>query len=167
MGKDVKTQPCPECGGRMRYEMHDDVLTYKGQSRTIKTLGWWCTQCGEAILSGEPLGAHETAFQRLKAEVDGVLAPAEVARIRTALGLSQRRASELLGGGPRAFQKYEAGTQALSVAMSHLLRLLANDPSRLRELSGPTTVRARKRARGRTDSPSTTKKNRDRAAASR
>jgi len=37
----VKTQPCPECGGEMRYEKHDDVLTYRDQTRTIKTLGWW------------------------------------------------------------------------------------------------------------------------------
>lgn len=153
MAKAGKKQPCPECGGVMRYEKHDDVLTYKGSSRTIKTLGWWCTKCDEAILSGDPLVAHEKAFQELKAEVDGVLAPSEVAAIRAALGLSQRRASELLGGGPRAFQKYESGTQALSVAMSHLLRLLANDPSRLRELIGPTTVKTSGRTRARKKTP--------------
>lgn len=146
MAKDVKTQPCPECGGLMQYEEHDDVLTYKGKSRTIETLGWWCTNCDEAILTGDPLVAHEKAFQQFKAEVDGVLGPAEVARIRVALGLSQRKASELLGGGPRAFQKYESGTQALSVAMSHLLRLLARDPSRLRELSEPTQAKPPRRA---------------------
>jgi HTH-type transcriptional regulator/antitoxin MqsA len=126
----------------MRFEKRDDVLVYKGHSRTLRTLGWWCTSCDEAIFAGEPLVAHEKAFLQLKAEVDGVLGPAEVAKIRTALGLSQRKASELLGGGPRAFQKYEAGTQALSVAMSHLLRLLAKDPARLRELTGPATVKA-------------------------
>lgn len=134
MSKNTKTLQCPECGHPMRYEKHDDVLTYKGQSRTIKTLGWWCLHCGEAILSGEPLVAHEKAFQQFKAELDGVLGPAEVAKARAALKLSQRQASELLGGGPRSFQKYEAGTQAVSVAMSHLLRLLENDPSRLVEL---------------------------------
>ncbi len=132
----IKTQPCVECGGQMRFERHDDVLVYKGQTRTIKTLGWWCSSCGEAILSGEPLLAHEQAFQKFKAEVDGVLNPEEVARVRARLGLSQRKAGELLGGGPRAFQKYESGTQAVSVPMSLLLTLLANDPSRLQELSG-------------------------------
>jgi HTH-type transcriptional regulator/antitoxin MqsA len=115
----------------MRYQKHDDVLVYKDRTRTIRTLGWWCTKCEEAILSAEPLVAHERAFQQLKAEV------AEVAKIRTALGLGQRKVGELLGGSPRAFQKYESGKQALSVPMSHLLRLLACDPSRLRELGGP------------------------------
>jgi HTH-type transcriptional regulator/antitoxin MqsA len=54
---------------------------------------------------------------------------------REKLRLSQRRAGEVLGGGPRAFQKYESGKQAVSVPMSNLLRLLARDPSRLREIA--------------------------------
>ncbi len=135
MAHEVKTQPCPECGGLMRYEKHDDVLEYQGHKRTIKTLGWWCTKCGEAILTGDPLVRHERAFLQLKAEVDGVLGPKEVARVREGLGLSQRTAGELLGGGPRGFQKYESGKQAVSTAMSHLLRLLAKDPSRLGDLA--------------------------------
>jgi len=134
MPKRLKTQPCPECGGIMRFESRPDVVSYKGHERTIETLGWWCTQCGEGILAGDALKANEQVFQELKAEVDAVLSPAEVAAIRAKLGLSQRKAGELLGGGPRAFQKYEAGTQAVSTPMSNLLRLLANDPSRLAEL---------------------------------
>ena len=136
MPRKLETQPCPECGGEMRYQKHADVLTYKGQERTIKSLGWWCRECGDAILSGEALRAHQQAFLAFKAELDEVLSPVEVAAVREKLGLSQRKAGELLGGGPRAFQKYEAGTQAVSAPMSNLLRLLAKDPSRLRELQG-------------------------------
>jgi HTH-type transcriptional regulator/antitoxin MqsA len=135
MSKRPKTQACPECGGIMRFEKRPNVLTYKGHERTVETLGWWCTQCGEGILSGDALLANEQAFQELKAEVDEVLSPSEVASVRTKLGSSQRKAGELLGGGPRAFQKYEAGTRAVSTPMSNLLRLLANDPSRLGELA--------------------------------
>jgi HTH-type transcriptional regulator/antitoxin MqsA len=119
----------------MRLEMRPNVLSYKDHERTVETQGWWCTQCGEGILSGDSLRANEQAFQELKAEVDAVLSPTEVAAIRAKLGLSQRKAGELLGGGPRAFQKYEAGTQAVSTPMSNLLRLLANDPTRLGELA--------------------------------
>jgi HTH-type transcriptional regulator / antitoxin MqsA len=134
MAHEVKTQSCPECGGLMRYEKHDDVLEYKGHKHTIKTLGWWCTKCGEAILSGEPLVRHERAFLQFKADVDGVLGPKQVAKVRESLGLSQRKAGEVLGGGPRAFQKYESGKQAVSTPMSHLLRLLKRDPARLKEI---------------------------------
>lgn len=70
--EEVEAQLCPECGGQMCYERHDDVLEYKGQKRTVKTLGWWCSQCGEGILSGKPLLEHERAFLEWKAEVDCV-----------------------------------------------------------------------------------------------
>ena len=74
--------------------------------------------------------------------------------MREALGLSQRKAGEILGGGPRAFQKYESGKQAVSVPMSHLLRLLARDPSRLKELEATKSKSApgAKSSRGRSSS---------------
>lgn len=145
-----KTQPCPECGGNMRYERRDDVLAYKGQEQVQKTSAWWCTNCGEAIFAGKALLARDRAFQQLKADVDHVLGPDQIATVRTKLHLSQRRAGELLGGGPRAFQKYESGRQAVSVPMSNLLRLLARDPARLGEIAPRTrqspTPRPRRRA---------------------
>jgi HTH-type transcriptional regulator/antitoxin MqsA len=127
-------QSCPECGGRMRYREGADVVRYKDHERSIQTTAWWCRSCGEAILAGGDLRAREKAFMALKAEVDGTLTPEEVARIRRKLGVSQREAGKLLGGGPRAFQKYESGAAAVSAPMSNLLRLLAEDPSRLEEL---------------------------------
>jgi len=145
-----KTQPCPECGGNMRYARCDDTLAYKGQERVQKTLAWWCTNCGEAIFAGKALLARDRAFQQLKADVDHVLGPDQIATVRARLRLSQRRAGELLGGGPRAFQKYESGKQAVSVPMSNLLRLLAHDPARLGEIVSRTrrspTPRPRRRA---------------------
>ena len=130
-----KTQPCPSCGGTMRFERRDDVLVYRDHEKRTKTQGWWCTDCDEAILDGKALGERERAFLELKAEVDEVLGPKKVAEVRQKLGLSQRKAGELLGGGPRAFQKYESGKQAVSVPMSNLLLLLDNDPRRLREIA--------------------------------
>ena len=140
-----KTQPCPECGGEMRYGKHADEVSYLGHKRVLDTLGWWCSKCGEAILEGPALQAREKTFLELKAEVDGVLGPDEVAATRERLGLSQRKAGEILGGGPRAFQKYEAGKQAVSVPMSRLLTLLANNPKRLRELPGAPKAAKRPR----------------------
>jgi HTH-type transcriptional regulator/antitoxin MqsA len=122
----------------MVHERRSDPIEYQGRKRTLKTLGWWCSKCDEAIFDGKALRAREKALLELKAEVDGVLGPKEVADARERLGLSQRKAGELLGGGPRAFQKYESGTQAVSVPMSRLLTLLANDPKRLRELTAST-----------------------------
>jgi HTH-type transcriptional regulator/antitoxin MqsA len=77
---------------------------------------------------------RERASLELRAQVEGVLGPKEVAAIRERLELSQRRAGEILGGGPRAFQKDESGEQKASAPMANLLRLLARDPRRLDEL---------------------------------
>jgi len=46
-------------------------LKYKGHERTIQTFAWWCDNCKDGILAGEPLAEHERAWLELKAEVDG------------------------------------------------------------------------------------------------
>lgn len=126
---------CPECGGAMVFEARPGSVEYKGRTATVRLKGHWCSNCGEGILEGAALKKSERAFLALRAKVEGVLGPKEVAAIRERLHLSQRKAGELLGGGPRAFQKYEAGTQQVSLPMTNLLRLLARDPQRLKELS--------------------------------
>jgi len=130
----IPANTCPECGAPMVYETRPDTLEYGGEKRVFPMLAWWCNECDEAIFEGKPLADRERAFLELKAEVDEVLSPSQVAAVRMKLGLSQRKAGELLGGGPRSFYKYESGKQAVSVPMSHLLTLLDHDVSRLQEL---------------------------------
>ena len=59
------------------------------------------------------------------------LPPDEIRAIREGFGLTQREAGELLGGGPNAFAKYEAGTVAPSAAVVNLLLLLKGNPGAL------------------------------------
>jgi putative zinc finger/helix-turn-helix YgiT family protein len=47
--------------------------------------------------------------------------PEEIRRIREKIGLSQVEAGELLGGGPRAFTKYESGTIKPTTAIVNIL----------------------------------------------
>ena len=61
--------------------------------------------------------------------------PTEVRRIRKRLGLQQKQAGVVLGGGASAFGKYERKDGKPSLAMSNLLRLLDKDPSRLQEIA--------------------------------
>jgi len=75
--KITKTQPCPECRGRMAFKIKADRLEYKGHTKTLRAKGWWCDTCDEGILDGEALKASEVAFMKLKAEVDGILSPDE------------------------------------------------------------------------------------------
>lgn len=68
------------------------------------------------------------------------LTPDDIRRIRQRLGLSQVEAGELLGGGPRAFTKYESGTIRPAASVASLLRLLEANPSALKTLAGPDVV---------------------------
>jgi HTH-type transcriptional regulator/antitoxin MqsA len=57
--------------------------------------------------------------------------PEGIKRIRLKLGLTQETAGELIGGGPRAFQKYEAGDLLPKPCDRQSLALLDHDPSGL------------------------------------
>ena len=64
------------------------------------------------------------------------IAPNEVRAIRERLGLSQVEAGELIGGGPSAFTKYEAGAVKPAASVIHLLRLLEANPGVMPTLKG-------------------------------
>ena len=64
------------------------------------------------------------------------MTPEEIRAIRESLGLSQVQAGELLGGGPRAFSKYESGTIKPAASVVNLLRVLETDPAAIETLGG-------------------------------
>lgn len=66
----------------------------------------------------------------------GLLSPEQITALRERHELSQRRASEIFGGGPRSFQKYEQGTVVPSIAINKLLRLVDRYPDLIRDVSG-------------------------------
>lgn len=63
--------------------------------------------------------------------------PQEIRAIRERLGLSQLDAGTFIGGGPRAFSKYESGEIKPAAAVVNLLRILENDPNMITILGAP------------------------------
>jgi len=124
----------PETGSVLKRSVQRRKLEYKGVERAFDLPGWWPADDGDGILEADDLKIVDEAFNELRAEAAQRLKAEEVRRIRTRLKLSQRRAGEILGGGPRAFQKYESGEVVVSRPMANLLLLLDRDPSRLKEL---------------------------------
>lgn len=125
---------CPETGALMHRDARPLALSYRGQSITVDMPGWYSDASAEGIHTGEDMKVSDRALNRLKARAEGLLEPEDIRRIRKKLGLSQAAAGELIGGGPRAFQKYEAGDLLPSRAISSALMLLDNDPGSLRVL---------------------------------
>ena len=122
---------CHECGTDMVRDTRPDVVTYKGHTVTINQPGWYCQECSEVVLSAEDSVVADEAFIQLRVNIEGLLTRQDVARIREKLRLSQRQAGTILGGGPRAFQKYESGSGWVSRPMANLLRLLDHNPAAL------------------------------------
>lgn len=131
-----ETRIHPETGERLIRDTRPFTVKYGGRQRTVRLAGWYpAKSSGDALHLGDDMAVVDRALVELKAEVHGVLKPDEVRAIRLRLRLSQRKAGEILGGGPRAFQKYESGEVMVSRPMTQLLRLLDRDPKRLKELS--------------------------------
>ena len=64
----------------------------------------------------------------------------QIRAIRLKLGLTQVQAGELIGGGPRAFSKYETGTTKPSAGTMNLLRVLEANPDAISTLRGHQAV---------------------------
>ena len=121
----------PETGARLRRDVRPFTLAYKGESITVDMPGWYGNQPGEGMFDPGDMKVSDRALNRLKARNECLLEPEEIRRIRKRLALTQVMAGELIGGGPRAFQKYETGDQLPSRAISSALVLLDHDPKAL------------------------------------
>jgi HTH-type transcriptional regulator/antitoxin MqsA len=110
------------------------TVAFKGHSITIDMPGWYCDDSGESIHTGEDMKVSDAALQALKIKVENLLSPEDVRRIRVKTGLTQRQAGTLIGGGPNAFQKYEAGEVTVSKGISNFLRMLERHPEEIEEL---------------------------------
>ena len=135
-----KEMSCHACGGKMHRDVKAVEIAYKGESMTVNLPGWYCASCDEAVHSGLDMEVSDKALHELKAKVEGLLTPHEIKEIRKRLKLSQAAAGKYLGGGPRAFQKYESGSVMVSKPMSNLLFLLNKQPAMLDELKRHTHV---------------------------
>ncbi|MBF0463119.1 MAG: type II toxin-antitoxin system MqsR family toxin [Magnetococcales bacterium] len=126
---------CPVCGCLLSREEREETCAYKGSSVTYMQPGWWCGTCDEAIFKGADNVIGNALFAELRARVDGILSPSQVRDIRKRMGLTQRQASALFGGGPNAFQKYESGTITPSVGISILIKLMESNQESVQVLS--------------------------------
>ena len=131
--------------------MHRDVrpmtLAYRKETMTFDMPGWYCDASEESIHTSTDLKVSDRMLNLLKARAERLLGPEEIRRIRKKLQLTQVRASEIIGSGPRAFQKYETGDLLPSKAISSALLLLDHSPEASPFSRGDRPVRRQQKAR--------------------
>jgi HTH-type transcriptional regulator/antitoxin MqsA len=125
----------PVTGKPMVRDTRPMELKYKSESVMVQMPGWYCSASEESIHTADDMKVSDVALRNLKIKVENLLPPEEIKRIRNKLGLTQRDAGDLIGGGPNAFQKYESGEGLLSKGMSNFLRMLDKHPEQLKELA--------------------------------
>jgi HTH-type transcriptional regulator/antitoxin MqsA len=99
-----ETRIHPETGQELRRDTRPQTVCVGSLSRVVDVPGWYPDGDGDAIHSGEDLRAFDEAFKELREAY-----AARIKTVRKKLGLTQEEAGVIIGGGKRAFQKYESG----------------------------------------------------------
>lgn len=122
----TETRIHPETGRTLRRDVRPQVVAFGSMSQSVDVPGWYPDDDSDSIHSGADLAESERVFQELKAEY-----AAHVRRVRKRLKLTQEEAGRIIGGGRRAFQKYESGQTPPSDAAIGLIELLERHPEEI------------------------------------
>lgn len=113
----------------MRRGEKSETVAYKGESLTYIQPGWYCETGDDGILEGPDNEYHDAALHEVMARAKhSPISPLMVRAAREAVGVSQRAAGRVFGGGPTAFYKYETAKSVPSGSMANLLRLALERP---------------------------------------
>lgn len=120
----MKNSTCPVCAsGNLVVHKAQDEIVYKNQALLVDTEYSVCSQCGEELILPEQIKRNDCRVRDAWRKADGLLTGLEIQNLREQLGLTQKQAAVVFGGGANAFFKYERGEVIQSEAMDKLMRL--------------------------------------------
>lgn len=131
-----ETVQCMSCGfrGMVRDENRTETLTCDAESVTLTGLaGWFCPECHDGIFDEDSSRRYAEAGDALILRVRERRRK-EIRRIRRKLGLTQKEAAAIFGGGVNAFSRYERGEIEPHSSTQKLLQLLDKHPELLEEI---------------------------------
>jgi HTH-type transcriptional regulator/antitoxin MqsA len=123
------TRTHPETGETLRRGVRRQTVRYGSLSRQLDVPGWYPDGGGEGVHSGADLAEFDEAYRELREQY-----AKRVRAVRKRLKLSQEEAGRIIGGGKRAFQKYESGATPPSDAAVGLIELLSRHPEEVETL---------------------------------
>jgi HTH-type transcriptional regulator/antitoxin MqsA len=128
---------CPSCAAAdLVHDTRDIPYTYKGESTIIPAVtGDFCPACDESILDVVESRRTMNLMLEFNKQVNAsIVDPGFIASVRKKLGLDQREAAEIFGGGINAFSRYECGKTKPPLALVKLLKVLDRHPDLLDEV---------------------------------
>jgi HTH-type transcriptional regulator/antitoxin MqsA len=128
---------CPVCGAaELIHDTRDLPYTYKGETTVIPAVtADFCPACDESITEMAETERVMREMQAFNKQVNAVIVdPGFIVSVRKKLGLGQREAAEIFGGGINAFSRYENGKIKPPLALVKLLKVLDRHPELLDEV---------------------------------
>jgi HTH-type transcriptional regulator/antitoxin MqsA len=128
---------CPNCGAaELIRDTRDMPYTYKGESTIIpQVTGDFCPACGEGVLEPDEGRRVSNLMLEFNKQVNASIVPPEfIAGVRKKLGLDQREAAQIFGGGVNAFSRYETGKTKPPLALVQFFKVLERHPELLAEI---------------------------------
>lgn len=119
----------PETGKTLRRDVRKHVVKFGSMTRVVDLPGWYPDDDSDTIHSGADLVEADRVFAELRSAY-----AAHVRKVRKRLKLTQEEAGLLIGGGRRAFQKYESGAMPPSDAAVGLIEILDRHPEEIEVL---------------------------------
>lgn len=131
----TEQRQCGACGALgMEHTVRDVARDFQGQSLTIPAVdGWHCPVCGEVEFASQAEASRFFAAAKACQQQAIESQAKSIRAIRNRLGLTQKQAAELLGGGINAFSEYERGITRPSKSTLVLLKLLDRHPELIQE----------------------------------
>ena len=125
------TRVHPETGATLLRDVRQQTVRFGSLSQIVEVSGWYPEDTGDAIHTGADLKQANEAFKALRMQY-----AARIRAVRKTLKLTQEQAGVIIGGGKRAFQKYESGRIEPSDAAVGLIEVLARHPEAVATLRG-------------------------------
>lgn len=125
----MATRIHPETGEPLRRAARQMKVRVGPFAEEVLVGGWFPEGEGDAVHTGADLAAFEAARKRLALQY-----AAHLRASRKRWRLTQEQAGKLIGGGKRAFQKYETGKALPTEAAVGLIELLNADEANLERL---------------------------------
>jgi HTH-type transcriptional regulator/antitoxin MqsA len=119
----------PETGETLRRGVRRQTVRYGSLARQLDVPGWYPEGGGEGIHIGADLAESDAVYRELRDDY-----AKRVRAVRKRLKLSQEEAGRIIGGGKRAFQKYESGATPPSDAAVGLIEILSRHPEEVETL---------------------------------
>lgn len=128
---------CAVCGNvNITSVERNEELEYKGHFLIIDNYKYYqCNSCGEEFVDEKFEKSIEKKLRDFHRNVEGLLSSHDIQVIRKSLGFTQEVFGEVLGGGKKAFARYENGTVTQSKPMDNLLRILRDRPEALESIT--------------------------------